>query len=173
MTHAVALILIVAYAPATDFSGKVVRVADGDTIEVLVNNRQVRVRLFGVDAPELHQPFGNRARQGTSELTFGKTVTVRVNRMDEYGRVVGEVILPDGASLNQELVRRGLAWWYRHYAPQDKQLEALEAEARRAKRGLWADARPIEPWVWRQSSQTYQNRQPARQRFRPRRYSFR
>ena len=66
-----------------------------------------------------------------------------------YGRSVGEVLLSDGRSLNQALVRAGLAWWYRQYAPHDTTLAQLEAEARAARRGLWADAAPVPPWAWR------------------------
>ena len=69
--------------------------------------------------------------------------------VDRYGRTVGEVILPDGRVLNHELVRAGLAWWYRRYAPDDKTLEQLERGARGANRGLWADPNPVPPWEWR------------------------
>ncbi|MFX0202169.1 MAG: thermonuclease family protein, partial [Candidatus Hodarchaeota archaeon] len=64
--------------------------------------------------------------------------------------IVGEIILPGGSSLNRELVFVGFAWWYRKYAPDDRVLEKLEAEARAEKRGLWADKNPIPPWEWRQ-----------------------
>jgi micrococcal nuclease len=96
-------------ALAEDFSGRVVAVTDGDTIRVLRNRREVRVRLYGVDAPESKQPFGSRAKQFTSGLVFGKAVTVRVRDVDRYGRTVGEVILPDGRNLNQEIVKAGFA----------------------------------------------------------------
>ncbi len=74
---------------------------------------------------------------------FGKTVTVNVLDVDRYGRTVGEVILPDWQVLNHELVRTGVAWWYRMYAPDDGTLAQLEADARAAKRGLWADAAAV------------------------------
>ncbi len=80
---------------------------------------------------------------------FKKTVTVRVHDVDRYGRQVAEIILPGGRNLNQEIVRAGLAWWYRQYARHDKELERLEAEARAAKRGLWADKAPVPPWDFR------------------------
>jgi endonuclease YncB( thermonuclease family) len=110
----------------------------------------VKVRLHGIDCPEKKQPFGTRAKRYTSDMAFGRQVTVQVQTTDRYGRIVGEVILPDGSSLNKELVFVGLAWWYRKYAPNDKTLKALEAGARAAKRGLWADKKPIPPWKWRQ-----------------------
>ena len=74
---------------------------------------------------------------------------------DRYGRTVGEVLLPDGRSLNRELVRAGLAWWYRRYAPDDQTLEQLEREARAAQRGLWADPNPVSPWKWRVMRKRY------------------
>jgi micrococcal nuclease len=137
---------------ADSFSGKVVGIADGDTIDVMHTGRAERVRLYGIDCPELHQAFGARAKQFTSNLAFGKNVGVRVRDVDQYGRTVGEVILPDGKSLNRELVRAGLAWWYRQFARGDRELERLEAEARRDKRGLWADKDPVPPWNFRRAS---------------------
>jgi endonuclease YncB( thermonuclease family) len=106
------------------------------TLDVLREGKAVRIRLHGIDTPEKAQAFGTRARQYSSALAFQQTVTVHVKDTDRYGRLVGEVLLPDGRSLNQELVRAGLAWWYRQYAPHDTTLAQLEAEAQAAKRGL-------------------------------------
>ena len=129
-----------------DFSGRVVRVIDGDSIEVIRADRAEQVRLNGIDCPELGQAFGRRAKQFTSDSAFGKVVTGRVLGRDRYDRTIGEVILPDGKSLNRELVSAGLAWWYRRFAPADHMLEKLELEAREAHRGLWADSNPVPPW---------------------------
>ena len=100
-----------ASAPAAvqEFTGKVVRVSDGDTITVMHNGKGERIRLHGIDCPEKRQAFGKRAKQFTSKLVFGKTVTVQVMDRDRYGRTVGEVLLPAGRSLNRELVRAGFA----------------------------------------------------------------
>ena len=117
---------------------------------MLREGKAVKVRLHGVDTPEKAQAFGTQAQKFTGELVFQQTVTVVIRDTDRYGRVVGEVLLPDGRSLNQELVKAGMAWWYRPYAPDDTTLAQLEAEARTAKRGLWADAHPVPPWQWRQ-----------------------
>jgi micrococcal nuclease len=87
------------------FIGKVVGISDGDTLSVLREGKAVKVHLHGIDAPERKQAFGTRARQFTSELAFNQIVTVVVHNTDRYGRLVGEVVLPDGRSLNQELVR--------------------------------------------------------------------
>jgi endonuclease YncB( thermonuclease family) len=132
-----------------DFSGKVVAVKDGDTIEVVKEGVAVRVRLYGIDCPEKGQAFGQKAKQFVSGLAFGKTVKVIEKDLDRYRRTVGEVILEDGRSLNRELVRAGLAWWYRQYAKKDAELEKLESDARKAKVGLWFDADPVSPWDWR------------------------
>jgi endonuclease YncB( thermonuclease family) len=144
-------------ASAEQFTGKVVGISDGDTLSVLREGKAVKVRLHGVDTPEKAQAFGTQARKFTSDAAFQQTVTVMVHNTDRYGRLVGDVLLPDGRSLNQELVKAGMAWWYRPYAPNDITLAQLEAEAHAAKRGLWADAHPVPPWQWRKG-----DRQPAR-----------
>lgn len=136
-------------AAAESWSGRVVAVSDGDTIRVLRGRATERVRLHGVDCPELGQAFGQRARQRTAELVMGHEVRVAVTERDRFGRYVAEVILPGGESLNRKLVAEGLAWWYREYARRDVELRLLEEKAREARRGLWADAKPVPPWVWR------------------------
>jgi micrococcal nuclease len=142
---------------ADQFTGQVVGILDGDTISVLREGKAVKVRLYGIDAPEKAQAFGTRARQFTAALVFQKDATIVIHATDRYGRIVGEVLLPDGRNLSQELVKAGMAWWYRPYAAKDTTLAQLEAEARTAKRGLWADAHPVPPWQWRKG----QHRTPA------------
>jgi micrococcal nuclease len=144
------ILVLVSFSAARSesFSGRVVAVADGDTIDLLRDGRAVRVRLHGIDCPERGQPFGRQARQYTGTLAFGKTVIVRVRDTDRYGRVVAEVSLPDGKSLNGELVRAGLAWHYVRYS-NDGILARLEAVARAARRGLWTDSRAVPPWEFR------------------------
>lgn len=134
--------------PAATAGDKVIGIKDGDTIELLRNGKPVTVRLFGVDTPEKTQDFGERARQYTSELAFGKNVRLIEHNKDRYGRTVGTIILPDGRSLNEELVREGYAWHYTAYS-KDKTLANLEADARRFKRGLWQDPNPVAPWDFR------------------------
>ena len=107
-----------------------------------------KIRLAGIDCPERKQAFGKRAKQFTSNLVFRKVVTVEVETIDQHGRTVGEVILPDGRSLNRELVKAGFAWWYRKYSD-DSTLGQLEEEARLNKRGLWSDSKSIAPWEFR------------------------
>ncbi len=144
-----ALLLLAACERPGEFSGAVGAIADGDTITVLHSGKQEKVRLYGIDCPEKKQAFGARARQFTGELAFRKKVTVLVKDRDRYGRTVGEVVLPDGRVLNRELVRAGLAWWYRQYAARATELGRLQDEARAARRGLWADPKCIPPWEFR------------------------
>jgi micrococcal nuclease len=141
--------LLSASAAFADFTGRVVGVSDGGTIKVMHNGRAEKIRLHGIDCPEKGQAFGSKAKQFTSALVFGKTVTVQTHGRDRYGRTLGDVVLPEGGTLNRELVRAGLAWWYQKYAPHDATLERLEGEARTPKRGLWADPDPMPPWCYR------------------------
>src|SRR5207245_7663620 len=119
---------------AADFSGRVVGITDGDTIKVMHNGRAEKIRLHGIDCPEKGQPFGTKAKEFTSAMVFGKTVTVRVTDTDRYGRTVADVILPDGRVLNRELVAAGLALWYQRYS-HDKSLGQVEADGRADRRG--------------------------------------
>jgi endonuclease YncB( thermonuclease family) len=128
----------------------VVRIRDGDSLVVLAGGAEVEVRLHGVDAPELAQAYGRRAKRRTGELAFGKEVRLESRGRDSYGRELAEVLLPDGRSLNRELVSEGFAWWYRRYAD-DTDLAAREREARAARRGLWAGPAPVPPWEWREA----------------------
>ena len=130
------------------FTGRVVGVMDGDTLEVMHAGRAQRIRVHGIDAPERRQAFGTRARQAAAALVFRKIVTVRVHTTDRYRRLVAEIILPDGRNLGHELVARGLAWMYRAYTD-DPRLDRLEAAARRAAIGLWADPQAVAPWEFR------------------------
>jgi endonuclease YncB( thermonuclease family) len=151
--------------PATGdgtLQGRVVGISDGDTITVLSGNAAVRIRLWGIDCPEGSQPFGKAAKRRASDLCYGREVSVRTVDVDRYKRVVGEVLLPDGRSVNREMVRAGLAWWYYAYAKKDLELAALEREAKAARRGLWADPDPVPPWAWRKGVR--RTREPERER---------
>lgn len=134
---------------AVGVDGRVVGVYDGDTITVLTPAKeQLKVRLYGVDAPELKQPFGSRAKEELSSLVFGREVRLQVSQRDRYGRIVARVYVGD-TEVNVLMVQRGYAWWYRDYAKRAKELETAEREAKAARRGLWADKRAVAPWDWR------------------------
>lgn len=154
---ALAAVLIFTAAPAAladQLHGRVVAVADGDTITVLDASRQQhRIRLNGIDAPETGQPFSQVSKTHLSDLVFGQDVTVVWNKLDRYGRTVGTVLRGD-TNVNLEQLRAGLAWYYREYAsdvaPENRPLyEASEAAARASRAGLWKDASPQPPWSFR------------------------
>jgi endonuclease YncB( thermonuclease family) len=132
-----------------EVTGKVVRVADGDTVTVLgPGNVQYKIRLNGVDSPESKMDFGTRAKQFTSEMVFGKTVRAVIHETDKYGRHVADIWVGDKC-LNKELVRAGMAWHYKQYS-NDPELAQLEQEARAERRGLWGQGKsPVAPWDWR------------------------
>lgn len=156
----VLLVWLAASGPAAEpFQGRVIAVVDGDTLAVLAGRERVRVRLYGVDCPEPGQPFHSRAARRTAELAHGRTVTVKAESRDRYGRLVAWLILPDGRPLNEILVAEGLAWHFRRYAPRQRRLAQLEQEARDARRGLWQDEAPTPPWLWRRHGRRPAGRQ--------------
>lgn len=134
---------------AADYTGRVVGVLDGDTLEVLHDQHPERIRLNGIDCPEKRQAYGQKAKHAVSALVFEKEVTLQTHGLDKYRRTIADVLLSDGTNVNQELVKEGWCWWYWKYAPLDAELEKLEQGARKAKKGLWADPQPVPPWEWR------------------------
>lgn len=132
-----------------EFTGRVVAVEDGDTIDVLHDGRPEKLRLNRIDCPELGQDYGARAKAYTSGLVFGRDVRVIEEGRDAFGRTIAQVVTPDGKVLNRELVRVGLAWWYYSFAPRDQDLAKLQADAKAAKLGLWAGVQPMPPWFFR------------------------
>jgi micrococcal nuclease len=144
-----ATLLIPTIVCAANFSGRVVGVIDGDTLEVLHNNKAERIRLSGIDCPEKGQAYGHRAKQATSMMVFGKEVTLQTHGLDKYKRTLADVFLSDGTHVNHVLVKDGWCWWYRKYAPGNRELEKLEKTAREAKKGLWVDSAHVPPWEWR------------------------
>jgi len=131
------------------FTTRVVRVADGDTVSVTLGRETVRIRLWGIDAPESDQPWGEEATDRATEALLGQRVTFIWHDTDRYGRRVCEIILPDGENFNETLVREGLAWWYRYFAPDADHLRRAQLEAMEARRGIWEDPGPMAPWDWR------------------------
>jgi endonuclease YncB( thermonuclease family) len=125
----------------------VVRIVDGDSLIVLAQRQQIRVRLKEIDAPELKQPFGKRSRQSLAQICDKKSARVTWNEKDRNGRTLGRVWC-GGIDANAEQVRRGMAWVFDRYV-KDRSLYSLQDAARSARRGLWADAAPVPPWEWR------------------------
>lgn len=128
--------------------GKVVRIIDGDTFVLLLNNNfETGVRLNSIDCPEKKQAFSQRAKEELSDLIFDREVMVYYDKKDGFGRVLGDVYV-DGTNVNHEMVRRGMAWHYVKYSD-DETLARLEKEARSQRVGLWSDPNPIPPWDYR------------------------
>jgi endonuclease YncB( thermonuclease family) len=137
---------------AGTIEGRVVRVADGNTITVLDARKvQHKIRLAGTDAPEKFQAFGQRSKDSLSALVFRLEVTVQTRKRDKYGPEVGKVLV-GGLDANLEQVRRGFAWHYNAHeqsAEDRRAYAAAEAEARLQRVGLWRDAHPVPPWEFR------------------------
>lgn len=154
---ALAVLLVLGVpALAHQLSGRVVAVADGDTITVLdADLRQHRVRLAGIDAPEKRQAFGTQSRKSLANKVFRRQVRIEFTKRDRFGRIVGKVFSAEGdVGLGQ--LKAGLAWHYRAYARQQTQTDrhaysVAEAHARRARRGLWTETAPRPPWVFRRA----------------------
>lgn len=139
--------LIISHCAYAETSGKVIGISDGDTLTVLVDRQQIKVRLAEIDAPEKAQAFGNKSKQSLSDLCFNKTAKLDDKGKDRYGRTLARVHC-NGIDANAEQVRRGMAWVYDRYVT-DRGLYSIQDEAKAAKRGLWASSDPMPPWEWR------------------------
>ncbi len=148
-------------------AGRVVQVADGDTFTLLVQGRQQRVRMASIDAPEIGknpdrpgQAHGQASRKALSALISGKTISLRCYERDRYDRNICDVPLPGGDTANRKQVAAGMAWANmegRGKFMRDPELPVLEQQAKRDGAGIWQQARPVSPWVWRY--QCWQQRQ--------------
>lgn len=136
---------------AAEIQGKVIRVLDGDTIEVLQDKTPVRIRLANIDAPEKKQAFGRWSTNLLKGLVAALPVTVTYTQTDRYGRIIGRVFTTNGTEASRFMVQSGAAWVYERYNT-DKALPALQREAQTQKRGLWADSQPVPPWEWRHAN---------------------
>ncbi len=136
-------------AEGREFKAKVVGITDGDTIKVLKDGTEYKIRLRGIDCPEKSQPFGKQAKLFTSGLAFNKDVSVVENGQDRYGRLIADIILPDHTSLSKDIIRAGYAWWYRQYAPKDRNLAYAETDAKLDGIGIWSAQYTQAPWDYR------------------------
>ncbi len=149
------LILIFTLLPllclAQMFTVKVVGISDGDTFTAINrDNLQIKFRIFGIDAPEKKQAFGNKSKEYLSSLIFRKTVTVDVQSRDGWGRYITYVYTPDGKDVSLLMIQAGMAWHFKKYDSDEKYSNA-EIAARKGGKGLWHDAGPIAPWDFRAS----------------------
>jgi len=132
------------------FNARVIRILDGDTMEVLYQHMPIKIRLAHIDCPEKRrsQPFGNQAKQALSDLCFGQYVVVYGQKYDRYRRLIAVVKNQKKQILNQEMIRQGMAWHFKKYST-DAGYAQLEITARKNRVGLWRDINPIAPWEWR------------------------
>jgi endonuclease YncB( thermonuclease family) len=131
-------------------TGKVIKVADGDTVTLLTDKKeQIKIRLDGIDCPERSQDFGTKAKDFTNSLCYGKRVKVEAKGIDKYGRTLG-VIWVGSVNLNEELLHNGLAWHYIQYN-HSQQYAELEKQAQQKKLNLWSIPNPIAPWDFRKA----------------------
>ncbi len=136
------------------WKGKVIKVLDGDTLKVKRGKEIVKIRLYGVDCPEKSQRYGPEATKFATQLFLDKKVRVETMHTDQYGRIVG-LVRTGRTMLNRELVRAGYAWVYPTYCKEEPlctKLSKLEAKAKKKKKGLWQQKRPVAPWVWRRKN---------------------
>ncbi len=132
------------------------KIIDGDTIRVKYKSESIKVRLWGIDTPEYHQPFSKVAKKFTSSLVAGKQVSLQIMDWDDYGRMVAIVTLSDKRSVNEELLKKGLAWVHIYYCkkPICDKWYGYEKKAQTERIGLWYDKSPVPPWVWKRRKRT-------------------
>lgn len=141
-------------ALADQLRGRVVRVADGDTITLLdADNRQHKIRLAGIDAPESYQAFGEKSRDNLASLVAGQDVAIDGDKLDRYRRRIGKVIL-NGRDINLVQIQAGFAWHYKKYAKEQSAVDRAayakaEEVAQAQRRGLWSVPFPTPPWDFR------------------------
>jgi len=134
------------------FTARVIRILDGDTMEVLYQGHPIKIRLAHIDCPEKrgHQPFGTKAKQALSDLCFGQMVNIQGQKYDRYKRLIAVVINQNKQVINQEMIKQGMAWHFKKYSS-DPLYAQLEITARNNKIGLWQEAEAVAPWAWRKT----------------------
>jgi micrococcal nuclease len=132
-----------------DFKGKVIKIVDGDTYDVLTKDyKTIRIRMNGIDAPEKKQAFGQKSKDYLGSLCFGKEVQIKPKNYDRNKRLIADSFTASGKDLSREMVRAGYAWHFKKYSS-DKILAADENHARALRAGLWVDNEPVAPWTYR------------------------
>ena len=143
------LLLVAFTCSAQRFTVKVVGVSDGDTFTAINRDSlQMRIRIYGIDAPEKGQDFGKRAKKALSDYIFGKKVTIDVQSQDSWGRYVSYVYTPDGRDVSLMMLQDGMAWHFKKYDSSEKYSRA-ESDARAKRIGIWSQPNPVAPWEFR------------------------
>lgn len=129
-------------------SGHVVKIIDGDTYDIVLNRKQTRVRMFGIDAPERGMDYYKVAKEYLGSLCMNQMIRIEVINTDRYGRIVAKSFLSDGRELGAEMIKAGLAWHFKRYSD-DESLSQFEIIARENRIGLWQANNPTPPWNYR------------------------
>ena len=134
-----------------DFSGRVTSITDGDTLRVInsLGDSQI-IRLYGIDAPERDQPYGTQATNALRQKLSNSQISIVQQDIDDYGRIVATIFL-DERNINLEMVAQGHAWWYEFFAPDNRELELANDQAKNLKLGLWKSPNPVDPYEWRRT----------------------
>lgn len=153
MSKTLLLALLLVLPVTAQIAGKVVGVTDGDTITVLSDKKQIKVRLAGIDAPERGQDFGNASKKHLSDLVLNKSVTLEGTKTDRNGRLIAKVIL-EGRDVGLIMIQTGYAWHYREYSSEQSAADRAfyqqaEIIARERSFNLWSQTSPIAPWEFR------------------------
>ena len=155
----IAIIFIAVCALCTGAAAQqclIVGVTDGDTLKARCGTpgayEQVKIRLSEIDAPESKQAFGERSKQSLSDLCFQQQAVITGGKKDKYGRTLARVECK-GQDAAMHQAQAGMAWAYVQYLT-DPAIKQAEGTARGEKIGLWADAKPVAPWLWRQEAKT-------------------
>lgn len=150
---------VIAKPILSTLEGKVIGVTDGDTLTLLVDSEEVKVRLEGIDAPESTQAFGNKAKEHLKSLVISKDAKLKRTGKDKYGRMLGYLYI-GGKEINLQMVEDGFAWHFKEYNDQQRFADA-EQQARDDKKGLWADSKPMPPWEFRDRKKYAGNAKPS------------
>ena len=150
---AITLMLMTSATNAGTLTGLVVGITDGDTLTLLVDRQQYKIRIAGIDAPERHQAWGDKSKLNISRLSFSQPAVADCPKVDRWGRQICKVAV-NGVDIGLEQVKDGMAWWYRKYAkeqPAEDQpiYENAELMSQLGRHGLWGDTNPMPPWDFR------------------------
>ena len=141
------LILLGISLTSSAFEAIVTAVTDGDTIKIEYQNKTIKVRLAGIDTPELRQEFGPESKKALEDKVLNKTVYIDGDKKDRYGRLIADIKI-GSRWINKELVEDGYAWHYKQYS-RDQELAESELNAKKEAKGLWISHNPVPPWEYR------------------------
>jgi micrococcal nuclease len=140
-------------------------VHDGDTFKLNANGQVLKIRVYGIDAPEINQEYGEASGKALRELINGKEIRLRIQNKDAYGRTVGEPWLGDSLNVSLWMVKNGNAWWYKSYSKKRSDLEKAQAEAKEKKLGIWANSDPVAPWDFRKEKKSSKGKKGKKKKF--------